>query len=62
MKTVKPLKDSDLLIKSVTQTQKKAQKGGFLSIMLLGTLDTNLLRNLLGKDLIRAGDGAHRAG
>ena len=49
MKIVKTLEDSGLLIKVVSETIKneaKKQKGGFLG-MLLGTLSTSLLRNLL---------------
>ena len=47
-------------MKRVTKTIKnetKEQKGGFLS-MLLGTLGTGLLENLLlGKGIVRAGSG-----
>ena len=46
MKIVKPLEDSGLLIKTVTQTIKneaKEQKGSFLDT--LGTLGVSLLRN-----------------
>ena len=49
MKIVKSLKDSGLLIKGVSETIKneaKEQKGGFPG-MLLGTLGTSLLGNLL---------------
>ena len=53
MKIVQALKDSDILLKGVSKTiekESKEQKGGFLS-MLLGTLGTNLLGNLLsGKE------------
>ena len=45
VKIVKPLKDSGLLLKGVTETvqnEGKEQKGGFLS-MLLGTLGASLL-------------------
>ena len=56
MKIVKYLKDSGLLIKSVTQTIKneaKKQRVGFLG-MLLGTLSVSLLGNLFaGKDVTR---------
>ena len=48
-KIVKSLEDSGLLLKGVTETvqnEVKEQKGGFLS-MLLGTLGTSLLGNLL---------------
>ena len=54
MKIVKSLEDSGLLIKGVTQTiegETKEKKGGFLG-MLLGTLGTSLLRNMVaGKGL-----------
>ena len=57
-KIVQPLKGSSLLIKSMSEKIKnevKEQNGGFLT-MLLGTLDTCLLRNLLtDKSTIRAG-------
>ena len=46
IKIVKSLKDSGLLVKSVSETIKneaKEQKGGFLR-MLLGTLGASLLR------------------
>ena len=57
IKIVKSLEDSGLLLKEVTesvQNEVKEQKGGFLS-MLLGTLGTSLLGNLL------TGKGIHRA-
>ena len=64
MKIVKPLEDSGLLIKVVRETIKnepKEQKGRFLS-MLLGTLGTSLLGNLLtGKGTITAIEGTIRA-
>ena len=64
MKIVKPLEDSGLLIKVVHETIKnepKEQKGRFLS-MLLGTLGTSLLGNLLtGKGTITASEGTIRA-
>ena len=57
MKIVRSLEESGLLIKGVSKTIKnepKEQKEGFLG-MLLGTLGTSLLRNLLtGKGTIRA--------
>ena len=60
IKIVKSLEDSGLLLKGVTETvqnEVKEQKGGFLS-MLLGTLGTNLLGNILvGKGINRAGKG-----
>ena len=65
MKIVKSLEGSGLLIKGVSETIKnksKAQKGGFLSI-LLGTLKANLLGKLLtGKDTIISNDVTIRAG
>ena len=60
MKIVQVLEDSNILLKGVTNTIKnetKEQKGGFLS-MLLGTLGTSLLGNLLsGEGIVRAGSG-----
>ena len=65
MKIVNSLEESRLLIKDVSKTIKnegKDQKGRFLG-MLLGTLGTSLLGNLLaGKNTIRAGEGTVRAG
>ena len=72
IKIVKSLEDSGLLLKGVTesvQNEVKEQKGGFLS-MLLGTLGTSLLGNLLtwkgvnkkGKGIHTAGEGIVRAG
>ena len=49
IKIVKSLEDSGLLLKGVSETvqnEAREQKGGFLS-MLLGTLDTSLLGNIL---------------
>ena len=64
IKIVKPLEDSGLLLKGVTETVQndvKKQKGGFLS-MLLGTLGASLLANLLTRKWInRAGEGTVRA-
>ena len=64
-KIVKSLKDSGLLLEGVSETIKneaKEQKGGFLN-MLLGTLETNLLRNMLArKGVIRAAEGTARVG
>ena len=64
IKIVKSLEDSGLLLKGVSETidnKSKEQKGGFLS-MLLGTLGTSLLGNILaGKGLNRAGEGIVRA-
>ena len=61
MKIIKALENSGILLKGVSKTIKnetKEQRGGFLS-MLLGTLGTSLLGNLLtgGKHIKRAGDG-----
>ena len=60
MKIVQALEDSNILLKGVTKTIKnetKEQKGVFLS-MLLGTLGTGFLGNLLaGKVIVRAGSG-----
>ena len=60
MKTIKSVEESGLLIKGVRETSKNAskkQKREFLS-MLLGTLGTSLLGNLLAdKGTIRAGKG-----
>ena len=61
---VKPLEDSVLFLKGVTETvqnELKEQKGGFLS-MLLVTLGASLLENVLaGKRINRAGKGINRA-
>ena len=58
IKMVKFLEDSGLLLKIVTKTvqnEVKEQKGGFLSV-LLGTLGTSLLGNILsGRGINRAG-------
>ena len=60
MKIVKPLIESGLLIRGVSETiqnEVKEQKDGFLG-MLLGTLGASLLGSLLpGKGTIRAGEG-----
>ena len=69
LKIVKSLEDSGLLLKGVSETiqnEAKEQRGGFLS-MLLGTLGASLFgdlltKNLSGKETIRAGEGAIRAG
>ena len=65
IKIVKSRKDSGLLLNGVTESVKneiKEQRGGFLS-MLLGTLVTSLLGNLLaGKGINRAGEGIVRVG
>ena len=63
IKIVQALEDSDILLKRVTKTiinETKEQKEGFLG-MLLETLGTSLLRNLLGgKGLVRAGSGNNK--
>ena len=63
IKIIQALEDSDILLKGVTKTIKnetKEQKGGFLS-MLLGTLGTSLLGNLLtGKGIEGAGSGNNK--
>ena len=67
IKVVTFLEDSSLLLKRVSKTiqnEDKEQKGRFLS-MLLGTLGTSLLGNILackgmnrtGEEFIRAGYG-----
>ena len=60
IKIVQALEDSNVLLKGVTKTiktEKKEQKGGFLSV-LLGTLGASLLGNLLtGKEIVRACSG-----
>ena len=65
IRIIKELENSDILLKGVSKTienEIKAQRGGFLS-MLLGTLGDSLLGNLLtGKGIIRAGEGIVRAG
>ena len=65
MKIAQALEHSGILLKGVTEAIKnetKEQKGGFLS-MLLGTLGTSSLGNLLtGKGTVRAGEGFLRAG
>ena len=69
LKTVKSLEDSGVLLKGVSeaiQNEAKEQRGGFLR-MLLGTLSTSLLGDVLsnglsGKGVIRAGEGTIRAG
>ena len=65
MKIIEVLENSGILLKGVSKTitnETKKQRGGFLSI-LLGTLGSSLLGNLLtGKGIMRAGDGIVRAG
>ena len=65
MKIVKSLEDSGFLIKGVSERVKneaKEQIGGFLC-MFFGTLGAIFLENMLaGKDVLRAGKGAIRAG
>ena len=58
MQIVQALEDCNILLKGITKTIKnetKEREGGFLS-MLLATLGTSLLGNLLaGKGIVRAG-------
>ena len=65
MKIIEALENSGILLKGVSKTienETKEQRGGFLSI-LLGTLGASLLGNLLiGKGIMRAGDGIAPAG
>ena len=65
MRIVKSLEESGLSTKRISETIKneaKEQKGGFVG-MLLDTLGTSLLGNLLtSKRKIRAGEGTIRAG
>ena len=65
MKIIEALENSGILLKGVSKTienETKEQRRGFLS-MLLGTLGTSSLGNLLtGKGIMRAGDGIVRAG
>ena len=69
LKIVKFLDYSEVLLKGVSETiqsKAKEQRGGFLS-MLLGTLGTSLLgdlltKNLSGKGVIRASEGVITAG
>ena len=64
-KIAESLEDSGLLIKGLSETiknEKKEQKGGSLS-MLLGTLASSILGNVLsGRGVIWAGEGVKRAG
>ena len=68
LKIVKPLRDSGVLLKDVSETiqhEAKEQRVGFLS-MLLGTLGASLLGDVLSKGLsgrgvIRAGYGSKRS-
>ena len=65
MKIIEALKNSGILLKGESKTienETKEQRGGFLS-MLRGTLGASLLGNLLmGKGIMRAGEGIVRAG
>ena len=66
MEIIEALENSGILLKGVSKTienETKEQRGGFLS-MILGTLGSSLLGNLLtgGKGIMRAGDGTVRAG
>ena len=65
MKIAQSLEKSDLLIQGfseIIKNETKEQKGRFLS-MLLGALSASLLGNLsAGKGVMRASEGAIRAG
>ena len=65
IKIVKSLQDSILLLEGVSetiQTKAKEQRGVFNS-MLLGTLGTSLLGNILaGREINRAGEGVFTDG
>ena len=69
LKIVKYFENSGVLLKRVSETiphEPKEQRGGFLD-MLLGTLGSSLLgdvlsRGLSGKGVIRAGEGTIKAG
>ena len=68
LKIVKSLEDSGVPLKGVSETSQnevKEQNGEFLS-MLLGTLGASLLGDTLfgkkGKEVIREGEGAIKAG
>ena len=62
---VKSIGDSGLLLKEVSETvqnEAREQKGAFLS-MLLSTIGTTLLGNILaGKEINRFGEGIVKAG
>ena len=62
VKNVRALEDTNVLMKGVSETLKDhIKKGGVLPIlpMLLGTLGSSLIGNLLtGKGLFRAGRGS----
>ena len=70
LKIVKSLENSGVLLKGISETiqhEAKEQRGGFLDMLLLGTLGASLLGDVLskglsGKGLIRAGEGTIRAG
>ena len=59
---IKSLKDSGLFIKGISETKNEAKEQKRWSLlMVLGTLGTSLLGNLLtGEGTIRAGKGAIR--
>ena len=65
LEAIKSLEKNGILLDGITETIKnevKEQKGAFLS-MLLSTLGTSLLGNMLAsKGVIRAGEGTIRAG
>ena len=65
LKIIKSPENSEILLKGVSETIKdepKGQRGAFL-IMLLGTLGTSLLGNMLAvKGVIRGGERTPRVG
>ena len=66
MKIIEALENSGILLKGVSKTienETKVQRGGFLSMLLLGNLLTGgkgIMR--VGDEIVRAGDGIVRAG
>ena len=61
MKIVKPLEESGLLIKEISETIKNVakKKGRFLGL-LIGTLASSFLASALTRQVIRAGEGVIR--
>ena len=65
MKIIKSPKDASLLIKDISETVEneiKKQKEGFLGTLVATLVGSSLSTVLTGKDVIRAGTGATRAG
>ena len=66
MKIIEALENSGILLKGVSKTienETKVQRGGFLSMLLLGNLLTGgkgIMR--VGDEIVPAGDGIVRAG